>query len=392
MTPLPTHLRNTIACADALDYLRGLPDGCIHTCVESPPYFRLRDYGVDGQIGLEETVDEYIAKLVEVHREVRRVLRDDGTLWLNIGDSYANDAKWGGKSGGKRAKALHGTDRTRARARSGFAKKQLLMIPFRLALALQADGWIVRSDIVWSKPSPMPESVKDRPSRSHEYIFLLSKKADYFYDIDATRLPHSSSSVDRYRRGAWHGNSDRDHVDGRSDNRARWMADPIAKEAAITKGKNISTVWTVNPKRFAEAHYATFPPELISTCIKAGCPEKCCAVCGAPHVRVTEREFIPQSDVSASRVAHRGKVAEGKFEGTPRGSLRVRTVGFTPSCGCDAGTAPGVVLDPFMGAATTALTALMLLVDFAGCELSPVYVEMGNRRIAELRDQMRLFA
>ncbi|MCK6579934.1 MAG: site-specific DNA-methyltransferase [Anaerolineae bacterium] len=390
MTPLPADLRNAIVCADVFDYLLRLPEDCVHTCITSPPYFRLRDYKVAGQIGLEETVDDYVAMMVEVFREVRRVLRDDGTLWLNLGDSFANDAKWRGSAGGKRAKALHGADATRDRARSGFARKQLLMIPHRVALALQADGWIVRSDIVWSKPSPMPESVKDRPSRAHEYVFLLSKRPDYYYDIDATRRTHSPATTQRYRRG-YFAERDRGHVDGRADNSVRWMNDPEAKAEAIARGANITDVWTVNPTRFAEAHFATFPAKLIRPAILAGCPSQCCAVCGAPYRRLTERQFIPQADVSAERVAYRGKVAEGKWQGYPRGSIVIRTTGFEPTCTCRAGTTPGIVLDPFMGAATTAHEALRLQRDFAGCELNPVYVEMGLRRISGLLSQMRLF-
>ena len=166
----------TILTGDCRDVLRTLPDDSVHCCVTSPPYFGLRDYGVDGQMGLEATPDEYIAGMVEVFREVRRVLRDDGTLWLNIGDSYANDGKWGGSTGGKATKALHGaTGIGRRKTTTGLKPKDLIGIPWMLAFALRADGWYLRQDIIWAKPNPMPESVRDRCTKAHEYLFLLSK-------------------------------------------------------------------------------------------------------------------------------------------------------------------------------------------------------------------------
>lgn len=173
-----------------------LRDGCVQTVVTSPPYFGLRDYGVSGQIGLESTPDAYVAQLVDVFREVRRVLKDDGTVWLNLGDSYANDAKWGGSSGGKHVAALHGnTGIGRGRQTTGLKGKDLIGIPWRVAFALQADGWYLRSDIIWSKPNPMPESVTDRPTKAHEYLFLLTKSDRYSYDAAAISERVSEASV-----------------------------------------------------------------------------------------------------------------------------------------------------------------------------------------------------
>lgn len=373
--------RNRILCGDALKILRRLPDNSVHCAVTSPPYFRLRDYGYAGQIGLEETVDEYIAKLVEVFREVRRVLRHDGTLWLNLGDSYANDAKWGGSGGGKRAKGLHGTDKTRDRARSGFQHKQLLMIPHRVAIALQANGWYVRSDIVWAKPSPMPESVQDRPTRAHEYIFLLAKSRYYFYDIDAIREPVAESTKKRYRYG-WNGKAHAQHPGtGRTNNTGKWIGDPVAKEQSVERGKNKTTVWVVPPANYKKAHFATFPPDLIAPPILAGCPERVCSACGTPYRRIVTREFVPQADVSPERVAYRGKIVERKYAGRPRGSLKVRTEGFQPGCDCGAVVTSGVVLDPFIGSGTTAVVAKRARRDFIGIEANPEYVAMAYQRL-----------
>jgi DNA modification methylase len=173
---------------DCREVLRSLDAESVQTCVTSPPYFGLRDYGHDGQLGLEPTPDEYVAALVEAFREVRRVLRDDGTLWLNLGDSYANDAKWGGSSGGKHVMdGQTGGEGYRLRRATGLKSKDLIGVPWRVAFALQADGWYLRSDIIWAKPNPMPESVTDRPTKAHEYLFLLAKAPRYYYDADAMR-------------------------------------------------------------------------------------------------------------------------------------------------------------------------------------------------------------
>lgn len=378
---MPAEFRNRIICGDSLEVLRTLPDRSVHCVVTSPPYFRLRDYGYPGQIGLEETVDEYIAKLVEVFREVRRVLRDDGTLWLNLGDSYANDAKWGGQSGGKRVKQLHGKDATRDRARSGFQHKQLLMIPHRVAIALQADGWWVRSDIVWSKPNSMPESVQDRPSRSHEYVFLLAKSRYYYYDIDAIREPIAESTKRRYKYG-WKGVAHQQHVGTqRTNNTGRWMGDPVAKRRNALKGKNKKSVWVVAPKSYKKAHFATFPPDLITPCILAGCPQRTCSNCGEPYKRVVIREFVPQKDVSPERSRARNKMVDNRFAGKPRGSLRVKSIGFRPTCACDAYILPGIVLDPFIGSGTTADVAREWGRAFTGIEAKREYVQLACERL-----------
>lgn len=232
-------------------------------CVTSPPYFGLRDYGVEGQLGLEQTPDEYIAAMVGVFRCVRDVLADDGTLWLNIGDSYANDGKWGGSSGGKHAKALHGnTSIGRTKVTTGLKPKDLIGIPWLLAFALRADGWYLRSDIVWAKGNPMPESVMDRPTRSHEYIFLLTKRERYFYDHEAVKEPAVSDhpSGNGFKRDA---RQSFQNADGTArGNEMQWKD--------VGGKRNRRSVWHVNAKPYKGAHFATFPPALIEPCILAG--------------------------------------------------------------------------------------------------------------------------
>ena len=223
----------TVHTGDCIEVMRVMDAESVNTCVTSPPYFGLRDYGHDGQIGLEPSPDEFVGKLVEVFREVRRVLRDDGTMWLNLGDSY---------SGGN---------------------KQLTGIPWRVAFALQADGWYLRQDIIWHKPNPMPESVRDRCTKAHEYIFLLAKSQRYYYDADAIKSP--SKTAGRIDRGT------AKHVGHETDAQDfRYHPKPRGKPRNPMTNKR--SVWTVTPKPFNGAHFATFPPDLIEPCVLAGCP------------------------------------------------------------------------------------------------------------------------
>jgi DNA modification methylase len=217
-----------------------IPDRSIQTCVTSPPYYGLRDYGVDGQIGLEGTVDEFVARLVAVFREVRRVLRDDGTLWVNLGDSYAcgghgarDPVRWP-----KQSRNDHTVQHSKKRPGSGLKPKDLIGVPWRVAFALQADGWYLRSDIIWHKPNPMPSSVTDRCTSSHEYVFMLSKSARYFYDGDAIKESIAYAGVDWNEIGA-----------------------------------NKRDVWTIGTEAYSDAHFATFPRELPAICIRAGSRE-----------------------------------------------------------------------------------------------------------------------
>lgn len=228
----------SLLIGDCVEQMRSLPAASINCCVTSPPYFGLRDYGVSGQIGLEATPAAFVSRLVDVFREVRRVLRDDGTLWLNLGDSYSNIGKWGGATSGKHAKALHGEQQSSCRekrdsdalAAAGLKPKDLIGIPWRVAFALQDDGWYLRQEIIWHKPNAMPESVKDRCVKAHEHIFLFSKSPRYYFNNEAI------------------------------------------KEATDSGSRSRRSVWSVNTRAFRAAHFATFPAELIEPCILAGAP------------------------------------------------------------------------------------------------------------------------
>lgn len=247
---------------DCMAGLRLMPDQSVNTCVTSPPYFGLRDYGHEGQIGLEDTPDAFVSRLVEVFREVRRTLRDDGTLWLNLGDSYnaagrkGHGSRTGFKQGTNRASAA-GHDNSRPNV-ADLKEKDLIGIPWRVAFALQADGWYLRQDIIWHKPNPMPESVKDRCTKAHEYIFLLSKSDRYYFDADAIK----EDAVKGAAGSTFHKGKTAEHQANRSSEKER-----------VEDGKrNRRSVWTVTTKPYAGAHFATFPPDLIEPCILAGAP------------------------------------------------------------------------------------------------------------------------
>lgn len=254
---------------DVLKSLKRIDDGSVQTCVTSPPYFKLRDYGVAGQIGLEASPEEYVATLVAVFREVRRVLRDDGTLWLNLGDSYATRTASGhtGKNSGRNGRL--NAQRIAPKVVSGFKPKELLGIPWRVAFALQADGWYLRQDIIWAKPNVMPESVRDRCTKAHEYIFLFAKSEDYYYDHDAIREPLAKSSIARVKYG-WKSKKANMSANGAAGVDVAEMGTRFANP----KGRNKRSVWTV-PTSSSKTlkHIAMFPEKLIEPCILAGAPE-----------------------------------------------------------------------------------------------------------------------
>lgn len=239
-------------------------------CVTSPPYFGLRDYGVEGQIGLEQTPDEYVARLVDVFREVRRVLADDGTLWLNIGDSYAatrgrqvEQTKGGPKHGP--AQAVSG--RGQKASEYGLKAKNLIGIPWMLAFALRADGWYLRQDIIWHKPNPMPESVRDRCTKAHEYIFLMSKSERYFFDWEAMREPAVGGQTGKAASFKRDGSKREQAIPGQAYGTHRPEREDVAYNGEL---RNRRSVWSIPTRPYKGAHFATFPPALIEPCILAG--------------------------------------------------------------------------------------------------------------------------
>lgn len=391
---------NQILVGDVIEKLKTLPDGCIQTCVTSPPYFGLRDYQVEGQIGIEATPSEYVEKLVNVFREVRRVLRDDGTVWLNLGDSYVgamSQHKDGGSQGHNSCiakKTMSGIpsagriERNKNLRSMGLKSKDLIGIPWRVAFALQEDGWYLRSDIVWEKLNPMPESVTDRCSRSHEYIFMLTKKERYFYDHYAIREPHSEVSLARVGRGR---SDDHKWADGGPGDQT--LAKDISK-ACHPGGRNKRSVWTVTTQPFAEAHFAVFPENLIVPCVLAGTSERgACKNCGAPWKRIVEDpNFEEQPKRDTPKMDRSDRTSAGQAWQDWRDENPSKTIGWEPTCECGSKeVVPSVILDPFMGSGTTALVALKAGRHFVGTELNPEYAEIARKRIEAELTQKKLF-
>lgn len=370
-------MKQQILVGDCLESLRGLPEQCVHTCVTSPPYFGLRDYDCEGQIGLEATPEAFVARLVEVFREVRRVLRDDGTLWLNLGDSYGatrsyqvNSTKGGSKHGPAQAAGGKGSV-----IPNGLKQKDLIGIPWRVAFALQADGWYLRQEIIWAKPNPMPESIKDRCVKSHEQIFLLSKSPRYFFDHFAIQEDAIGNPSDNTLRKS------------RPTQQSVQRGNQCGSVPWEGGGKrNRRSVWTVSTKPFKEAHFATFPPDLIEPCVLAGAPERCCSQCGAPHLRETSRGVDARS-VDASELDRFGTGEAGVHRKIGSAYQKwmdenpLQTMGWTETCDCNAAASSGVVLDPFFGAGTTGLVAQNHGRGWIGCELNPDYVKIIRRRL-----------
>jgi DNA modification methylase len=311
---------NRIICGDNCEVMRTMPSESIDCCVTSPPYWGLRDYGQDGQIGLEPTPQAYVARMLEVFREVKRLLKDDGTLWLNLGDSYASGKGTCYNPGG--GDSSLGKERKRAGAHplnrgnksdltaQGLKPKDLVGIPWRVAFALQADGWYLRQDIIWHKPNPMPESVTDRCTKAHEYVFLLSKSERYYYDAEAISEEAVCAGVPQsfdtpYKNA------------GRGSGKKPSGNEKPGSVPVVYNSRNRRSVWTITTKPYSGAHFAVMPADLVKPCIMAGCREG------------------------------------------------------------------GVVLDPFSGSGTTAMVARGLSCRYVGIELNPGYVEISLKRLEQ---------
>ena len=382
----------TLYNGNVLDVLPMLPADSVHCVVTSPPYWGLRDYGATGQLGLEPTPDAYLENMVGVFREVRRVLRSDGTCWVNMGDSYASGGGSGqqGKDGqmadrsvvvGGRGFRPGNPDKNGGQSNRdgvyapGLKPKDLCMIPARLALALQQDGWWLRSQVVWAKPNPMPESVTDRPTTSHEFVYLLAKSPRYFFDQEAVREPLLSPLHAP-------GNKTKFGEVQRND----FGTDRMAATWGSESGRNLRSVWEIATQPYPEAHFATYPEELVRRCILAGTSERgCCPECGAPWERELE-QVGERQDRWTETSAH--ATSESVPDGIHRERTMTRvmsTVGWHGSCYHNRNPVPCVVLDPFCGSGTTALVARKHGRRIIGIELSREYCDLAARRTQQLR-------
>ena len=392
---------------DVRAVLATLEPESVNCVVTSPPYWGLRRYegvGEDG-IGLEPTVDLYIEHLVEVFEAVRRVLRSDGVMLVNLGDSYANDGKWGGSTGGKHVSALHGqTGVGRGRRHTGLKPKDLCLVPERFALAMQAAGWYVRDRIAWVKKAPMPESVHDRCTRSWEHIWMFTKSPHYWWDAEAVREKQAPATVERGRYG-WQGRTD-DRSNGASTGSSFQDMPSTMGESKLTPAdgrRNLRNAWVLGPDPLGEIrangksykHYAAFPSAIPRRAILAACPPYVCPTCRKPWVRLIDKTFVPQADVSLERgvkgAPGQKQVPDNHYTGTPRGSCSVATLGWASVCSCDLSQdacVPGLVLDPFAGSGTSLLVARELGREGIGVELSPHYCEMAEHRLGLVQPPM----
>lgn len=344
----------TLYTADAKRVGEFVPERSVHTCVTSPPFYGLRSYlpaehpNKGDELGAEATPEAFVENLVEVFRAVRRVLRDDATLWINLGDSYL--------SGG-----------------------QLAGMPWRFAFAMQDDGWTLRSEIIWQKPNPMPESVRNRPTSSTEKVFLFSKSPRYFYDQEAVREPHTASSI---ARTAYAAKPRERNVGGRTDGYT------TANVKVPEGGRNMRNLWRISTRPYRNAHFAVFPPELPERCIRAGTSEHgVCSKCLAPWVRVVEVSRTFESGSGRSGNLPNGKNGAGLQGGgetmdVRRGpTVHSRTVGWEPTCSCEADTVPATVLDPFAGSGTTLYVARSLGRRSVGLDLDERSVGLLEQRM-----------
>ena len=382
-----------------------LGDGSCQMVCTSPPYWGLRSYlrsddpNKTHELGLEPTPELYVEHMVEVFREVWRVLRDDGTCWLNLGDSYAsggtsnlgrNDAGTNSATfspgGGNKLGSGNPGRQGAIQVNHGLKPKDLVGIPWRVAFALQADGWYLRSDIIWHKPNPMPESVTDRPTKAHEYVFLLAKSQRYYYDAEAIREPSTERSSGNVQRFIASGNER-----GRLNNH---LGSSIPYEPNGT-GRNRRTVWTIATRPYSGAHFATYPPALIEPCILAGTSARgACPECGGPRERVVEKrggdteahERPKRTGGMASSTSTLSLSGNGSKEWAERGP-KTTTTGWRPTCSCGReDVKPCVVLDPFAGSGTTGMVAIKHGRDFVGLDLNGEYLhDLATERVNEIQ-------
>ena len=422
---------------DCLETLKSLDEQSINTCVTSPPYWGLRDYGTgewvggnadclhksakknadktggftgkrirkiggsennkylkhkkncpdcgatrkDNQLGMENTPEEFVENLVRVFKEVKRVLRDDGTVWLNLGDSYYNYRPGKGQSLSKQSVSNTDQDLPQDCARrgnkiAGLKEKDLVGIPWRVAFALQADGWYLRQDIIWHKPNPMPESVRDRCTKSHEYIFLLSKSPKYYFDNEAIKEDAKRPN----EKQTFGGEKAKKNIIKEGDPMFRNGSEQWGREIITPSKRNKRSVWKVPTKPYKEAHFATFPTDLIEPCVLAGCPEEICVDCGKPYKRVMQKP--KQLEIERNK---RSGLDDRKVGGVLDKYNRENPpidLGLQKQCDCETNeTKGGTVLDPFGGSGTTGVVASKHNRNAVLCELNEGYIDIAEKRL-----------
>lgn len=386
----PDDYINKVACGDALTLLKDMPDQVVQTCITSPPYWGLRDYGVDGQLGLEDTPEQYVSKVVELFREVRRVLKDDGTLWVNIGDSYAAGGRNSGNSlentSAKQLTQISSMDCGPKKAPKGMKPKDLVGIPWMVAFALRADGWYLRSDIIWSKPNPMPESVTDRPTKAHEYLFLLSKSSKYYYDAEAIAEPVAESTLRDLR------------VPDDSNRMFRGYPGQASRGGTNLGNQATPTGWDTSKGNGGHGSYHRNGRNKDTKRVHGNKPGR------SDGGRVTQRDKFSRSGPVGDHVLPNQTTAQhrpGREDYPPNGMRNKRSVWtiatqsfkeahfatfpikLVEPCILAGSKAGDIVMDPFMGSGTTALRAKELGRKYVGLELNPDYIKISDQRLCQ---------
>lgn len=409
---------NKIICGDALIELKKFPNDCIDTIITSPPYWGLRDYEVEGQIGLEKTLEKYLKKLLRITEELKRVLKPTGVMFWNHGDCYGNSAGRNNRVGEPKGITAGIDFKINA-----VQDKCLVFQNYRLILKMiDEQGWILRNTIIWHKPNSMPSSVKDRFSNSYDPVFMMVKNKKYWFDLDAVRKPSQSFEPFniRKRKGKAVGfmasppettKISKDQAESFGSPRARQHRKEFntkmagggsgikghsgyySKDGKLLinpAGKNPGDVWKIPTQPFPEAHFATFPEKLVEPMIKSSCPTQICKKCGKARVRIVKTELINQRP----HKLHKGRARESVDKNSPyelpaafartgiQGENQYKTIGWT-DCGCNAGWKAGIVLDPFMGSGTVAVVAEKLRRNWLGIEIKPEYIKIAKGRLKQ---------
>jgi len=385
----PEDYINQIIQGDALTILKQLPDEIVNCCVSSPPYWNLRDYGVKGQLGLEKTFEEYIAKLCDIFDQVKRVLRKDGTCWVNLGDTY-NSTPIGRQVDPKR-KIKNGdfSYNHKKNVVKNLSTKTLLLIPQRFEIEMVNRGWILRNTIIWKKPNCMPSSANDRFTVDFEYLFFFVKSKNYWFE---QQFEEYTEPLNRWG-GPSIRNSSHKYIEIGEPKLGKFGATSMFRKGRPVRpdenGRNKRSVWTIPTQPFPEAHFATFPERLIETPIKAGCPEFVCKKCGKARVKIFKEatggtKGHSWHDHSADMKKGNVKKQTGSEYNTyKRGNFK----GYT-DCGCNASFESGIVLDPFSGAGTTAVVAKKQGKKYIGIELKQEYIDMANKRLRKIAERL----
>jgi len=379
--------RGILYQGDVLEVLQSLPDESVDCIITSPPYWGLRDYGVEGQIGLEPSLDEYLEKLLRVTAELRRVLKSTGVMFWNHGDNYGNS---GGKQGGRSTRPNLDPAYEMIRPRTPVPQKSLCLQNYRLAIRMiDEQGWILRNVIIWYKPNHMPASVKDRFAVSYEPVFMFVKSKKYWFDLDAVRLPLKESSLRRWEFAVRKNETYGENTNLKAERESYSPQSPYAREGRPSlaqsmdpaRGANPGDVWSIPTQPLPEPHFAAFPEGLVEPMILSGCPQWICRKCGRARERIvrTEKHICREINTKKGRGIRSSRIGS-PFYCEKKWIAAHHTVGWT-DCGCNAGWEAGVVLDPFMGSGTVALVAERLNRRWIGIELSEKYCEITRKRL-----------